>query len=419
MNDIKIHPACLLFPEMTDEEFAGLKADIKAHGQRESCVFHQDQLLDGRHRWRACQELGIEPDVCEIDADDFDPVAYVLSVNMHRRHLSTSQRSVIGAEAETMLAVAAKERQREAGKQHGRGQEKQVADLPQPIAEGKARDQAAKLVGVSPRMISDAKAIKQADPALADEVRKGNISVHAAKKKLAPPPAADDTPMALDDRLLDLLANGKWRDHTELSDDFRGYVPKEVALALAPVEGDGRWQMFRDVLALLIEEGKIEKRIVGDDIEYRLVESQPPAVPAGEHAVDVIAVAEASPPEDENKFVLALEEKLRSAFAEVRQAWPQGRPGDLLALIEELAEGLCEGAEPPKRRRVKPSWSQRKVSANQITKLDDLLFEIDARLAANDSRTAIKRWVQRSRQAVGKLLKPPGHKTPMRKAVPA
>lgn len=43
----------------------------------------------------------------------------------------------------------AKERQREAGKTHGRGQGKVVENLPQANDTGKARDQAAKAVGVS------------------------------------------------------------------------------------------------------------------------------------------------------------------------------------------------------------------------------------------------------------------------------
>jgi hypothetical protein len=55
-------------------------------------------VLDGRNRYKACQELGIEMTFCEIeDNEDFDPIAYVLSHNLHRRHLTESQRAMVAA----------------------------------------------------------------------------------------------------------------------------------------------------------------------------------------------------------------------------------------------------------------------------------------------------------------------------------
>lgn len=416
MKDISIHPACSIFPPMTEEERAGLKADIAKNGQREPIAVYKNQILDGRNRYLVCQELGIEPDECEIEGgEDFDPVAYALSVNLHRRHLTTAQRSMIGAEAEALLAVSAKERQRQAGgdKKSDQGQQEAlVANLPQPIS-GKARDQAAKLVGVSPRMISDAKAIKQADPALAEEVRKGNISVHAAKKKLAPPEESPpkDAPVSLEEQMLDLLDADRWTEHEVFAEQFRKLIPEEMALEAGPIAGEGKWNIFKDIADKLRSLNKIERRLAGDDFEYRLAAVQESAeASAGEYEVDAVPLTDrkTASQHEEQDLVTALQDRMRAVFTEVRDAWPKSRPGDLLAMVEELAEELCEGAEPPRRRKIKPAWSQRKVSANQITRIDDLLFEVDARLAANDSRTAIKRWVQRSRQAVGKLLKPPG-----------
>ncbi len=86
------HAATELFPMMSDDEFAALKADIEQHGQREPAVYYKGQVLDGRNRARACEELGIELSQRELDEDQ-DPVAFVLSVNLHRRHLTPSQRS--------------------------------------------------------------------------------------------------------------------------------------------------------------------------------------------------------------------------------------------------------------------------------------------------------------------------------------
>ncbi|MPZ31202.1 MAG: DEAD/DEAH box helicase [Rhodospirillales bacterium] len=55
------HPAAEIFPVMADADFAGLVADIKQSGQLEPIVIHDNQILDGRHRYRACEQLGIEP----------------------------------------------------------------------------------------------------------------------------------------------------------------------------------------------------------------------------------------------------------------------------------------------------------------------------------------------------------------------
>ena len=96
--DFKIHPALAIIPEMDATTFDGLKADIKEHGQRRSITLFDGMLLDGRARLRACLGLGIEPSIQEIEACDgaeFDPIAWVLSVNVFRQHLSSSQLATI------------------------------------------------------------------------------------------------------------------------------------------------------------------------------------------------------------------------------------------------------------------------------------------------------------------------------------
>ena len=52
-----------LLPKMSEEEFAELKASIQTEGQHYAIVVNEDlEVLDGHHRYRACTELGIEPD---------------------------------------------------------------------------------------------------------------------------------------------------------------------------------------------------------------------------------------------------------------------------------------------------------------------------------------------------------------------
>ncbi|TDQ75492.1 Spo0J and IME4 domain-containing protein [Paraburkholderia silvatlantica] len=92
-----IHSAAALFPPMSDEEFAELKADIEKNGQQMEILVYRNKIVDGRQRLRACHELGIEPAYKDVGKLDVPTQAFIVSQNLHRRHLSGSQRSMIAA----------------------------------------------------------------------------------------------------------------------------------------------------------------------------------------------------------------------------------------------------------------------------------------------------------------------------------
>jgi hypothetical protein len=99
---IKVHPAAALFPMMSLDELKALREDIKANGLNTSIVMYRGQLLDGRNRLDAMELAGLlvtngngELDIGQnltVLGDAVDPVAYVVSLNIHRRHLTTEQR---------------------------------------------------------------------------------------------------------------------------------------------------------------------------------------------------------------------------------------------------------------------------------------------------------------------------------------
>jgi hypothetical protein len=93
------HAAANIFPQMNRADYEGLKNDVMSNGLREKIVIYQGQILDGRNRYRACTEAGIEPDFRQYEGHD--PIAFVLSVNLHRRHLRPGQRAMIAAELTT------------------------------------------------------------------------------------------------------------------------------------------------------------------------------------------------------------------------------------------------------------------------------------------------------------------------------
>jgi ParB/Sulfiredoxin domain len=102
------HPAAALFPMMSEAELQELAADIKAHGQQQQIILCQGKVLDGRNRLAACKIAGVKPMIADMSApggkvygragEALTPTDYVVSHNLHRRHLTAEQkREVIAA----------------------------------------------------------------------------------------------------------------------------------------------------------------------------------------------------------------------------------------------------------------------------------------------------------------------------------
>jgi len=166
------------------EELNALADDIKANGLIDPIVIYKGQVLDGRNRLAACERAGVEPRVIHTTLMDgqIGPTTWVISKNLHRRHLTPTQASTVGVDALPMLENEAKARSREAGREHGAGQ-KGKEKIPDPNA-GQARDKAAELVNVNPRYISDAKTIKAKAPELFEAMRAGTVTLQDAKREV-------------------------------------------------------------------------------------------------------------------------------------------------------------------------------------------------------------------------------------------
>ena len=192
----EVHPVASIFPMMGEDELSALAADIRDNGQQSHVVvawadesMTETILLDGRNRSRACEMLGTEPNVelfssVFIPLDDFGPM--IVSWNLHRRHLSASQRAMIAVEYERVFAEQAKKRQLAQLAQNRDGDT--VGEiLPQREPEDRgprATDEAGDLFNVSGRTVRDAKYVSENDPDLAEKVKADEVSVSAAAKGL-------------------------------------------------------------------------------------------------------------------------------------------------------------------------------------------------------------------------------------------
>jgi hypothetical protein len=99
IRKIEAHPDAAIFPMMDADELASLAADIKANGQRFPIVIgkfeDREVIVDGRNRFEACQIAEVEPKFEQLNGHD--PKAFILSVNIKRRHMTAGQRAMATA----------------------------------------------------------------------------------------------------------------------------------------------------------------------------------------------------------------------------------------------------------------------------------------------------------------------------------
>ena len=163
-----------LFPDMDGDAFARLVRNIREEGLVEPIAVWRGQVVDGRHRYRACLEAGVEPRFERLP-DDIDPMPFVIARNILRRHLSASQLAVIAYRLTVLPSCHA-------------GTDSGCAILHKPMTQRQAAD----LLGVSLRSLHHARSVLEADgtavPELRQAVEQGTVTVSDAAKITKEPP---------------------------------------------------------------------------------------------------------------------------------------------------------------------------------------------------------------------------------------
>lgn len=93
--DYEFHEYCLMFPPADEITIEEMSYDIQKNGLSDPVVLYEGKILDGRNRYLACKKAGLKPRTVEYDGDD--PLSFVISKNLHRRHLTNAQKAMMAS----------------------------------------------------------------------------------------------------------------------------------------------------------------------------------------------------------------------------------------------------------------------------------------------------------------------------------
>jgi DNA N-6-adenine-methyltransferase (Dam) len=202
------HEIADLFPLLGQAELNELADDIAAHGLLHPITIYEEKILEGRNRYLACQQAGVEPRFEPFTGDD--PIQFVISCNLRRRQLTSGQRAAVALGMEEYYAKQAKMRQL-ANLKHQGDKALVVEIIPQRDEPGRAAEQAAKDMGTNTHYVTDVKRIKAAAPEKFKLVWTGELSIPDALRELEVPHVAHNA------------GNNEW--YTP-----RGYIERAVAV---------------------------------------------------------------------------------------------------------------------------------------------------------------------------------------------
>jgi len=159
------HELANLFPMMNADEMTALITDMRENGfdTSSAIVTYKGKILDGRNRYAAAQAAKVEPTFLEYEGSDL--LSFVLSKNLHRRHLNETQRAGVAAKIANM--------------NEGRP-EKNSPNLDSKVSIPKA----AEMLNVGKSTVATYKAVAAAEPAMVAKMDAGIMTAHEAYKEL-------------------------------------------------------------------------------------------------------------------------------------------------------------------------------------------------------------------------------------------
>lgn len=199
MNSLQFHPLADIFPLLPETELASLAQDIKTNGLQQPIWLYDSKIIDGRNRYLACLKVGVPP--MNRDYKGNDPLGFVVSMNLHRRHLNESQRAIVAGKLANLT-------------HGGRRACRQDANLHLEIS----MEKAAKMLNISKRNVASAKTIMREAPEQVQAIEQGKETIAGSMRQIKKRQYADkvskvsDKPKVAPAGPFDLiLADPPWR----------------------------------------------------------------------------------------------------------------------------------------------------------------------------------------------------------------
>jgi ParB-like chromosome segregation protein Spo0J len=163
MKDFENHQISEILPLFDSDELKKLAEDIKQNGLQNPITLFEGKILDGRNRYAACRLAGVEPTVERYSGSK--PLQYVISQNLHRRHLSEGQRAAIANEIARIATGV-----------HKKTGSCSNSSTTQP--------EAAKLLNVSRNSVQCVRRIEKNAPEILKEIKNGTKTINEAMMEI-------------------------------------------------------------------------------------------------------------------------------------------------------------------------------------------------------------------------------------------
>ncbi len=220
--NLEFHPLANLFPLLGEPEIQTLAQDIAENGLQSPITIYEGKILDGRNRFTACVMKGVTPRF--VDYNGHEPIKFVVSTNLHRRHLNESQRAMVAAKLANIS--------------HGGNRKDQAANLPLD-PKGTSQAKAAQLLNTSERSVRNAKKVEtEAVPEVIAAVESGKLPVSVAATIAEAPPEKQREVIAKDDKKAILAASREIRK--EMAEKRREKRTQQIVAAVQnnkPLDG--------------------------------------------------------------------------------------------------------------------------------------------------------------------------------------
>jgi len=168
-----------LVPQLSTEEYESLKQSIKENGLWVPIVVNKDGvILDGHHRYKACQELGIKEPYKTVTKEDFPDKPhekmFVIDCNLTRRQLNNFQRTELALKSKSILEEIVKQNE-----SHGGKGDRNLTPL------GRVDEQIGQRAGVSRDTVRKVEKIaEKASEEVKQSLRAGKMSINEAIKRI-------------------------------------------------------------------------------------------------------------------------------------------------------------------------------------------------------------------------------------------